>query len=63
MADIPLPPVMADVIESPCIQVCTIDKATRTCTGCKRTLDEIARWAGMSADARRRIMLDLKNRS
>jgi predicted Fe-S protein YdhL (DUF1289 family) len=33
---------------SPCINVCVLD-ASRTCTGCGRTLDEIARWGRMSA--------------
>ncbi|WP_103173389.1 DUF1289 domain-containing protein [Paracoccus sp. SY] len=30
------------MIESPCIKVCVIDPATRLCTGCWRSLDEIA---------------------
>ena len=34
---------------SPCISVCVLDHASRTCTGCRRTIDEIARWGGMSA--------------
>lgn len=33
---------------SPCMNVCVLD-AERTCTGCRRTLDEIARWGRMSA--------------
>ncbi len=33
---------------SPCVSVCVLD-ADRCCTGCGRTLDEIARWGGMSA--------------
>ena len=34
---------------SPCIKVCVLDTADR-CTGCGRTIDEIARWAQMSAE-------------
>jgi predicted Fe-S protein YdhL (DUF1289 family) len=34
---------------SPCINVCVLDQASGTCTGCGRTIDEIARWGGMSA--------------
>jgi predicted Fe-S protein YdhL (DUF1289 family) len=34
---------------SPCINVCVLDHVSRTCTGCGRTIDEIARWGGMSA--------------
>lgn len=33
---------------SPCVNVCVLD-AARICEGCGRTLDEIARWGGMSA--------------
>jgi predicted Fe-S protein YdhL (DUF1289 family) len=33
---------------SPCMQVCVLDGAG-TCTGCGRTVGEIARWSGMSA--------------
>lgn len=37
---------------SPCTRVCRIDEATGLCQGCRRTLDEIARWAGMTAAER-----------
>ena len=33
---------------SPCIKVCALDAADR-CTGCGRTIDEIARWPQMSS--------------
>lgn len=33
---------------SPCMNICVLD-ASRTCIGCLRTLDEIARWGRMSA--------------
>ena len=33
---------------SPCMNICVLD-ADRVCTGCGRTLDEIARWGRMSA--------------
>lgn len=33
---------------SPCLNICVLD-ASRTCVGCLRTLDEIARWGRMSA--------------
>ena len=33
---------------SPCINICVLD-AGRCCTGCGRTVDEIARWGRMSA--------------
>ena len=43
------------MIESPCVKLCRLD-AQDTCVGCRRTLDEIARWETM-ADAERRAVL------
>jgi len=37
--------------QSPCVKVCIID-ADQRCTGCRRTLHEIARWSTMSAAER-----------
>ncbi len=34
-------------VPSPCIQVCRIDPASGLCSGCLRTLDEIARWSAL----------------
>ncbi|VDS07213.1 hypothetical protein PARHAE_00386 [Paracoccus haematequi] len=47
---------------SPCIKVCVIDPASGLCTGCWRSLDEIAAWATLSPEARQRIMADLPAR-
>ena len=44
------------MIESPCINVCDIDSATRLCQGCFRNLDEIAAWADAS-DANKHLIL------
>jgi len=49
-------------MQSPCIKVCVIDKAGGLCSGCGRTLDEIARWGGMSESERARIMAALPER-
>jgi len=43
-------------IESPCVQVCVIHPASRLCTGCLRSIDEITRWSKMSGAERREIM-------
>jgi len=32
-------------VASPCISVCVLDPVTNVCTGCFRTLDEIAAWS------------------
>jgi uncharacterized protein len=50
------------MIETPCIKVCVLDQATGQCTGCGRTLDEIARWGAMSEAERRQIMQALPAR-
>ena len=50
------------MIESPCIKVCALDAATGLCTGCGRSLDEIARWSDMSAAERASIMRKLPAR-
>jgi len=50
------------MISTPCIKVCVIDAATGLCTGCGRTLDEIARWGGMSESERLSIMESLPQR-
>ena len=52
-----------DEIESPCIKVCVIAPAARICTGCLRTLDEIAGWGRMSPEERRVIMAALPSRA
>jgi uncharacterized protein len=50
------------MIESPCTNICTLDARSGLCLGCGRTVDEIARWAAMSADERARIMAELPAR-
>ena len=49
-------------MESPCIKVCVMDNAREICTGCRRTLAEIAAWAQLSPAERRRIMAELPGR-
>jgi predicted Fe-S protein YdhL (DUF1289 family) len=44
------------VAQSPCINVCTLDVATRLCQGCFRTLDEISLWSGAANDERLEIL-------
>jgi hypothetical protein len=49
-------------METPCVKICVIDQATKQCTGCFRTLEEIARWSSYSNAERRRIMTELPGR-
>jgi predicted Fe-S protein YdhL (DUF1289 family) len=48
--------------DSPCIDVCRIDLATGLCEGCLRTIDEIAVWGSLDAEARRAILDRLPQR-
>jgi uncharacterized protein len=47
---------------SPCNKVCVMDAAQRYCTGCQRTLEEIARWSQMSDAEREAVMAQLPAR-
>jgi predicted Fe-S protein YdhL (DUF1289 family) len=44
---------------SPCLNVCVLD-AARSCIGCHRTLDEIARWGRMSAEEQWQVVARLE---
>jgi predicted Fe-S protein YdhL (DUF1289 family) len=50
------------MIETPCVKVCTLDARSGQCLGCGRTIDEITRWAAMSASERSRVMGELPSR-
>jgi hypothetical protein len=49
-------------VPSPCIDVCRIDAGTGWCVGCSRTIDEIAQWAGLDPDAKRKVWDLLRQR-
>jgi len=50
------------VIKSPCVDVCQMNPERGVCSGCYRTLDEIARWAEMSDAERERVLAALPRR-
>jgi predicted Fe-S protein YdhL (DUF1289 family) len=50
------------LISTPCIKVCVIDSVSGLCTGCGRTLDEIARWGSLQESERTAIMRGLPAR-
>jgi predicted Fe-S protein YdhL (DUF1289 family) len=50
------------MISSPCVKICVIDHASRLCSGCGRSLDEIACWGGMSETQRLQTMRALPGR-
>ncbi|MGH1465837.1 MAG: DUF1289 domain-containing protein [Cognatishimia sp.] len=52
-----------DEISSPCIQICVVHPTERICTGCYRTIDEIAQWSKYSPQERADITSDLSARA
>lgn len=48
----PTPPRPVATVPSPCVGVCSIDRETRFCLGCFRSMEEIAHWSRYD-DARR----------
>lgn len=50
------------LIETPCRKICIMDPKSGLCTGCGRTLEEIARWAIYPPELRAKIMAELPNR-
>lgn len=50
-------------IESPCTGICRIAQDSGLCLGCKRSLDEIARWRDMSVTERQAIIAALPHRA
>jgi uncharacterized protein len=47
---------------SPCVNVCRMDADTGLCLGCLRTIDEIARWSGATADEKLAILVAIEQR-
>jgi hypothetical protein len=49
-------------VASPCINICQMDAATGWCSGCLRTLDEIAWWSQLDDDSKRAVWQELSRR-
>jgi hypothetical protein len=52
----------ADAVASPCVSICAMDERSGLCVGCFRTLDEIAAWSVLDADAKRAVVARLPGR-
>ena len=52
----------ASKLVSPCIGICLMDPATRTCRGCLRTIEEIAGWYDASIAEKEAILARLAAR-
>jgi predicted Fe-S protein YdhL (DUF1289 family) len=50
------------MIDSPCVNVCHMSPRLGVCTGCCRTLEEIARWSEMGEAERARVIAALPGR-
>ena len=53
---------MTNTLRSPCIDVCALDARAGHCSGCGRSLAEIAEWGGANADRQRQILASLPKR-
>jgi predicted Fe-S protein YdhL (DUF1289 family) len=49
-------------IKSPCQKICQIDLQKGYCTGCMRTLDEIAAWPTLDDEEKIRILKQTEKR-
>ena len=50
------------MVQSPCINICKMDAANGLCTGCWRTLDEIATWSRLDDAVRTAILAAVQQR-
>ena len=52
--------VPVEPIVSPCVNICRIGK-DRLCEGCRRTVQEVARWTSMTSAERDQVMAELSS--
>jgi hypothetical protein len=50
------------MLASPCINVCKMDPASKLCTGCYRTIEEITVWSRTDDGQRARILAAIARR-
>ena len=48
-----------DEIDSPCIDICTIDRDSGECIGCGRTVEEVSNWANFDNLKKKQILENL----
>ncbi|NRD89017.1 DUF1289 domain-containing protein [Sphingopyxis sp. BSNA05] len=49
-------------MKSPCNDICTIDRSSKLCVGCGRSLSEIGEWGSASSGRQREILSLLPDR-
>jgi len=53
---------MADEVASPCENICQMNSETGYCSGCLRTIEEIADWLEMTNEEKRNVLTQLEER-
>ena len=53
---------MMNETDSPCIDICTIDRDSGECIGCGRTVEEINNWANFDNLKKKQILENLNAR-
>ncbi|WP_076605616.1 DUF1289 domain-containing protein [Sphingobium sp. ba1] len=48
-------------METPCRNLCALDAARATCTGCGRTIDEIVHWRSLTDAQRAAVMTRVRD--
>ena len=48
-----------DEIDSPCIDICTIDRDSGECIGCGRTVEEVRNWTNFDNLKKKQILENL----
>lgn len=51
-----------DEVASPCVNICVVHPGARICTGCYRSIEEIARWSVMTEAERKAVLEALPDR-
>jgi predicted Fe-S protein YdhL (DUF1289 family) len=49
-------------VVSPCVSICRLDASQGLCTGCLRTMDEIAGWSEMTMAERAQVLAAVAQR-
>jgi predicted Fe-S protein YdhL (DUF1289 family) len=56
-------PALEQLVASPCVGVCTVDRTRNLCIGCLRTLQEIGAWRTMTLDQKRATVAACEERA
>lgn len=52
---------MATTLDSPCRNLCSLDRDRKNCTGCGRTIEEIVHWRGLTDAQRDAVMARVRD--